>query len=193
MTDWSGPAVDGLLVPMSKIRAWRAFALKNPWQGNQLLTDRRYVIDTTAITEPGRDTRVLLSLDVGYHSSGWWKNSDYEQCLHLSVSHPLVDRPKLYLAKADIGSPEHVGMDLETPTDDEVRSWGDVVFGQWNRWTWLEPAASPLDPYRSPNVVHLRLYLDERLQPILPVGEPYGLNAPPWSEKVIGSIGGDVR
>lgn len=30
----------------------------------------------------------ILTRDVGYHTSGWWKNPEYERCYHLSVSFP---------------------------------------------------------------------------------------------------------
>lgn len=192
-SSFDGPDVPGLPVPAGSVRAWREWALRNPWPGNEPILDARHVLDTSAITEPGRPTRVLLSLDVGYHASGWWKNEEYERCLHVSVSHPRPDRPKLWTPKHELGDAGGVGMDLETPTDDEVRSWGDAIFGLANRWTWLEPAASVFDPYRRPNVVHLRLFLTLELEPTKPVGEPYGLTSAPWSEKVRGSIGGDVR
>lgn len=31
---------------------------------------------------------VIFTRDVGYHTSGWWKNPDYERCYHLSISFP---------------------------------------------------------------------------------------------------------
>ena len=34
------------------------------------------------------DCIIILTRDVGYHSSGWWKNPDYERCYHLSISFP---------------------------------------------------------------------------------------------------------
>lgn len=63
-------------VPRSVISAMVSHARAHPWPGNRPLTCPRHVLDTTAITEPGRPTRLLLSLDVGYHNSGWFANSD---------------------------------------------------------------------------------------------------------------------
>ena len=42
------------------------------------------------------DCIIILTRDVGYHSSGWWKNPDYERCYHLSISFPSgLNRKKL--------------------------------------------------------------------------------------------------
>ncbi len=188
---------DDLTCPLSRsgVARWKRHAMAHPWPGDQPLMDRRHCVDTTAITEPGRLTRVLLSLDVGYHASGWFANSDYERCLHLSVSHPHPERRKLYLPNDIRGA--HVGMDLECPTDDEVRAWGLVLFREHATKAWFEPAVGPGDPYRSPNVAHLRLYLDQRDEPIIPQAEVYTLRpfADGSSPKRIteGRAGADVR
>ena len=82
-------------------------------------------------------------------------------------------------------------------TDDEVRAWGLTLFRRYATWAWFEPAAGPEDPYRAPNVVHLRLYVDKRNKPFLPRGEVYHLR--PWDDgtsppKIVeGRAGGDVR
>ncbi len=44
-----------------QIRAWKRHAFKHPWPGNRLLDDPRHVVDTTAILEPGRHVRLMLS------------------------------------------------------------------------------------------------------------------------------------
>lgn len=31
-------------------------------------------------------TMLLFTRDIGHHTSGWWKNPDYERCYHLSLS-----------------------------------------------------------------------------------------------------------
>jgi hypothetical protein len=186
-------------VPRHVIRAMLAHARAHPWPGNRPLDCPRHFLDTTAITEPGRKTRVLLSLDVGYHNSGWFANSDYESCLHLSVSYPRPEVPKAYRARPELGQPDdYVGMDLETPADDEVRAWGLVFYGPEHApKAWFEPAASVFDPYRMPNVVHLRLFLDKGGRPFIPRGEPYKIR--PWADgsspkKITeGRLGADVR
>jgi hypothetical protein len=174
-------------------------AKAHPWPGNVPLDCPRHKIDTTSITEPGRPVRVLVSLDVGYHNSGWFANSDYESCLHLSVSYPRPHLAKLYPARPGTGlHTPRVGMDLETASDEEVRAWGLVFFGPEHApKAWFEPAASVFDPYRSPNVVHLRLFLDKAGRPFIPSGEPYTIR--PWADgssprKITeGRLGADVR
>jgi hypothetical protein len=178
------------------IRTMVRRAFNNPWKGNQPLLDKRHVLDTTAILEPGRPTRILCTFDYNYHGSGWFKNSEFEQCLHVSVSHPHWDRSRVHVDKtgqlgAGAGA-RYAGYDLETPTEEECWEWGKAFFGEHAPKAWIEPAASVLDLYRSPNIVHLRLYYDEHLEPFMPTAEPYAV-VKPWSEKVLGSIGGDVR
>lgn len=191
---------DDLTCPLTRYQVRRLVehAHAHPWRGNEPLTCPGHVADTTAITEPGRPVRLLLSLDYGYHQSGWFANSDYERCLHLSVSFPRPDRPKLWLPRPEIG--HHipiVGQDLEAPEDAEVRAWGRVVFREHAPMSWLEPPVGPGDPYRSPGVAHLRLYLDQTGRPFIPTGEVYDLR--PFSdgtspEKVTdGRLGADVR
>ena len=93
---------------------------------------------------------------------------------------------------------DYVGMDLETPSDDEVRAWGLVFYGPEHApKAWFEPAASIFDPYRMPNVVHLRLFLDKGGRPFIPRGEVYKLR--PFTDgsspkKITeGRAGADVR
>jgi hypothetical protein len=73
-----------------------------------------------------------------------------------------------------------VGYQLETVSDDEARAWGRVVYRKDASMAWFEPAASIFDPYRAPNVVHLRLFYDRTMQPFMPEGEPYTLK--PWDD-----------
>lgn len=164
-----------------QIRAWRRHAFAHPWRGDRLLTDPRHLVDTTAITEPGRPVRLMLSFDVGYHASGWFRNSDWERNLHLSLSHPRPELPALWTpGKPEIGVGPGPSMQLETVGDAEARAWGRAVFGADAPKAWFEPAASPLDPHRAPNVVHLRLFYDPGMRPFIPRGEPYALR--PWAD-----------
>lgn len=167
-------------LPPSKLRAWKHFAMTHPWRGNVPLADRRHFVDTTAMLEPGRPIRLALSFDVGYHGSGWFANSEWEQNLHLSMSHPRQDRRIVIPSKINGVSLGQRGMDLETVSDEEARAWGRVVFGEHASKVWFEPAAPVFDAYRSPNVVHLRLFYDEHRQPFMPEGEPYTLK--PWAD-----------
>lgn len=190
---------DDLVCPVLEVVVRRMIrhAFKHPWPGDRRLTCPAHKLDTTAILERGQNTRILLSVDYDYHGSGWFANSDYERCLHLSLSHPRPEIPRVYHRDLDGKPGRHMGMDLETPTDDEARAWGRVFFRQHATKAWFEPAVGPNDPYRSPSVVHLRLYLDKRGQPMIPRGEVYHLR--PFADgssplKITeGRLGGDVR
>ena len=195
------PGRDDLTCPLpaSLIQMTLRHARAHPWRGNEPLTCPMHRLDTTTITEPGRLARVLVSQDFGYHDSGWFANSDYESCLHISVSYPRPEVPKACLARPELGQHrDYVGMDLETPGDDEVRAWGLVFFGTEHApKSWFEPAASVFDPYRMPNVVHLRLFLNQAGHPFIPRGEPYTIrpfadgSSPPKITE--GRLGADVR
>lgn len=168
------------------------------WRGDRALTCPLHRLDTTSITEPGRPVRLLISVDIGYHQSGWFANSDWEKCLHISLSHPRPDRPRLYLpGRETLHTIPVLGHDLETPEDREIRAWGRVFFRAHAPMSWLEPAVGPGDPYRSPGVAHLRLYLNQQGEPFIPKGEPYTLR--PFAdgtspERITdGRLGADVR
>jgi hypothetical protein len=171
-------------------------AFAHPWRGNEPLLCPHHLLDTTAITEPDRPLRLLFSLDFGYHQSGWFANADYERCLHLSISHPRPDLPRVYRAGVGNLTEDRVGIDLEAHTEDEIRAWGRVFFGEHHTIARYEPPVGPLDPYRSPGVSHLRLHLDTTGNPIIPRGEPYTLNVEPGltpSKIADGRAGADVR
>ena len=93
--------------------------------------------------------------------------------------------------------PARPGISSETPSDDEARLWGYVFFGQHAPKSLFEPAASVFDPYRSPNVVHLRLWLDQAGAPIVPQGEVYDLRPFPDGSSPAkithGRLGADVK
>lgn len=93
------------------------------------------------------DCIIILTRDVGYHSSGWWKNPDYERCYHLSISFPSgLNRKKL----------EYI---LEK------------LFGNNRRLLWCEAPYS--EQGKQNEVYHYRLFCDENWQPIMPRGEVY--------------------
>lgn len=93
------------------------------------------------------DCICILTRDEGYHSSGWWKNPDYERCWHLSISFPGgMNWRKL----------EHVLLKL---------------FGNKHRMLWCEPPYSEIG--KRNGVYHYRLFCDEHWQAIMPRGEVY--------------------
>lgn len=157
--------------------------------------NRPLVFDCEALTEPGRPVSLVLSYDVGHHACGWWANADYDRCYHLSITHPASGTERVK-APAVQGGGWVYRRKLETPTDAEVWAWAVEAWGEQNaRLTWTEPACAPGDPYRLPNVVHVRLFVDEHGQPFMPLGEVYTLRPTRQSPaKIIdGRLGADVR
>lgn len=174
----------------------RTHAFQHPWRGDTPLTCPLHAIQTTAVTEPGRPTQVRCSFDTHYHGSGWFKNSDYEQCLHVSVSHVDRGMTEVRHIPPDLGGGTVMAPKLETPSTTEVWAWARAFFGEDAPKAWLEPAASVLDPYRMPNIVHVRLYYDMAMRPFMPEGEVYDLKplAGVSPEKITeGAAGGDVK
>jgi hypothetical protein len=100
-------------------------------------------------------TIILFTRDVGMHSSGWWKNPDYERCLHLSLSFrdPATGKPR---AKD------------QALTDE----WLELFYGPLQRLMWTEP---PFYPEGKRNDVwHYRVFYSPGwVAPILPRGEVY--------------------
>lgn len=97
----------------------------------------------------------IFTRDVGYHSSGWWKNPDYERCYHLSLS--FFDPESRQARPRDKGL---TAMVL------------DGLFARDKRLIWCEP------PYtaegKRDDVWHYRLFCDKAWTPIKPRGEVYG-------------------
>lgn len=90
---------------------------------------------------------VIFTRDVGYHSSGWWRNPDYERCWHLSISFP-GGKDKSILNKII-----------------------DGLFGAYKNLIWVEPPYSEVG--KKNDVWHYRLFCDGLWQPIKPRGEVY--------------------
>lgn len=141
-------------------RAWAG----GPYRGSTGQRDMAYLMSCShmdALTQ----TRLFFTRDEGHHTSGWWKNPDYERCLHLSISpapHP-------------------------TPPDDAVdfskavqSAWARAFFAENIRWVWAEPPYSAQG--KASEVWHFRLFTDPSWRPMLPRGEVYGreLTAVGW-------------
>lgn len=99
-------------------------------------------------------TMLIFTRDAGMHSSGWWKNPDYERCWHLSLSfHDPITGEK---------GPK------DTKLTDE---WLDAFYGDDQRYLWAEPPYSPQG--KRADVWHYRVFCDPSWSPILPRGEVY--------------------
>lgn len=101
---------------------------------------------------PEHQANIIYTRDVGHHSGGWWKNPDYERCLHLSLSYrdqrgslPHDRRQSAIIARAFF-------------VDDVRLAWIEAPYS-------AEGKAS--------DVWHYRVFCDPSWAPILPRGEVY--------------------
>jgi len=95
----------------------------------------------------GSGARIIFTKEVGYHTSGWWKNPDYERCYHLSLS---------FLGGTDRGTSRKILAGL---------------FHDYEHLIWAEPPYYPEG--KEHDVWHYRLFCDEHWNPIKPRGEVY--------------------
>lgn len=98
-------------------------------------------------------TLIIFTRDEGMHSSGWFKNPDYDKCLHLSLSFadPVTHQRR--------------------PFDEKLAdAWVDAFFPNDKKLVWMESAKMPT---ARAIVTHYRVFCDENWQPILPRGEVY--------------------
>lgn len=119
--------------------------------------------------------RLLFTRDVWMHNCGWWKNPDYEQCEHLSLS--FVD--------AETREPSQQVRAL-------AKVWCDAFFGDYTRLLWAEP------PYSSEgkraDVYHYRLFMHSDWKtPLLPRGEVYTREFTDAGWKSFGELHGGVN
>jgi hypothetical protein len=156
--------IDALYGPA--LRRLKRNALRFPWDGRGAPPDRQR-IPIFLPEEPDRILSVLLTFDVGYHNCGWWRNSLYDRCWHLSTT--ILKRGVRVLEAA-----------LETPELWEVQGLARAAFGDDVRVGWVEPPASSFDLHRtapqSRHVYHVRIFVDPKTgQAIQPTGEVYDL------------------
>jgi hypothetical protein len=122
-------------------KRFRFAASMFPWNGKDSLPEKcSWLLEAYPAT-------VVYTKDTGYHSSGWWKNPDYERCWHLSISFRGGNEKKA----------------LNTIIDN--------LFGEFKKWIWVEPPYS--DDGKKMEVWHYRLFCNEHWQPIKPRGEVY--------------------
>lgn len=113
---------------------------------------------------------LIFTRDQFYHSSGWWKNPDYERCWHLSLSF----------------------FDLETrepaPHDQKVAmQWLDAFYGDDKRFVWAEPPVYQ----KQFDVWHYRVFCDSAWQSMLPRKEVYTKEFTPKGWKSYSDLKGD--
>lgn len=105
-------------------------------------------------TDYGTGSIILFTRDIGHHSSGWWKNPDYERCWHLSLS---------FFAPFSLERlPKNSGL---------TEKWLGLLFGDNKKLLWCEPPHTPQG--KKIDVWHYRLFADSKWQAIKPRGEVY--------------------
>lgn len=137
--------------PMLVIHARRVAALMD-FDGRQTMSAARHIHRCTHYHRPTGAT-ILYTRDTGHHTSGWWKNPDYDRCLHLSLSFDG-------------------GFDRRM-----AKRWAEAFFAGDTSLLWLEPPYSPEGKMRE--VWHYRLFCDAGWQPIQPRGEVYSTDWTP--------------
>jgi hypothetical protein len=108
---------------------------------------------------------ILFTRDTGYHSSGWWKNPDYERCYHLSLSFQ--------------------GERKRNITEKIVKG----LFGDNQKLLWIEPPYSKIGKQKE--VWHYRLFCDALWNPIKPRGEVYNTEFTEKGWKSFSEVHGD--
>jgi hypothetical protein len=119
----------------------------------------------------GLGVAMIFTRDTGHHTSGWWKNPDYERCWHLSLSF----------------------FDLCTYEPEQYRSElassiAHLFFGDDIRYAWVEPPYT--DEGKLRGVHHYRVFADEGWQALMPRGEVYGRDSTPSTWKSFSEIHG---
>jgi len=140
------------LVNFAKVRSLRGIYDGRMNERNRQLIDHcthKYSDDAR-----GLGAIVIYSRDAGHHSSGWWKNPDYERCLHLSLS---IRDPR-------------TGAQL--PRDIKFfETIAQAFFGGDARKAWLEGPHSAEG--KRADCWHYRIFCDLGWNPILPRHEVY--------------------
>jgi hypothetical protein len=140
------------LVPFARRRAMRG------------LYDGRMTEQTAALTKvcshhywqspTDRAAFIIFTRDIGHHTSGWWKNPDYERCWHLSLSQR---DPQTWRA-----APHEAAF---------FQRLAEAFYAGDARKTWCEGPYSPEG--KAMGVWHYRLFCNEGWEPIVPRGEVY--------------------
>jgi hypothetical protein len=98
---------------------------------------------------------LIFTRDTGHHTSGWFKNPQFERCLHLSLS---------FREPSDWRQPRDFDKAL-------AAEWCEIFFADDRRYIWAESPKTPDGKVLQVN--HYRVFTDEYWQPMIPRGEVY--------------------
>ncbi len=99
------------------------------------------------------EATMFFTRDTGHHTSGWWKNPDYERCYHLSIS---------FVDKFGNSKPHN---------SKKAAKLIKLIYGNNQKLLWCEPPYSEYGVEKE--VWHYRLFADEAWKPMKPTGEVY--------------------
>lgn len=137
----------------------KLLAASKPWTGRTQVPQSQRIW-VPSVTDRDLMISMLYSLDTGTHNSGWWKNSDYNTCKHLSIVAMTKDS-------------------FHNVPSIDLAAWARVWFGEDFRKAWNEPPADHFDKYRdapaSAYTNHVRVFIDQNGESIIPEGEVYSL------------------
>jgi hypothetical protein len=117
----------------------------------------------------------IFTLDIGAHTSGWWKNPDYEACWHLSISYADLE-------SGDLAPQNH------------KLSWKIVraFYESHYKLVWSEPPYSKEG--KAVDVWHYRLFIDKAtLLPLFPRGEVYSRELTEAGWKSFSEVRADIQ
>lgn len=167
-------AILRLAAPSADLVAWAKLrASKMVFDGRDSPAAHRYLLDCKHYHGPTQCS-VLFTRDTGHHTSGWWKNPDYERCYHLSISFVGFEGGRAY----------HLPFDIRM-----AEKWAKAFYGDEVKNLWIEPPYTEIG--KEQGVYHYRLFCDEAWQPIKPRGEVYSTDWTPADWKSFSDIHGD--
>ncbi len=147
----------------------RLAAAAGSYDGRNTPWARAYIARCTWQHGPTQ-ANLIFTRDIGMHTSGWWKNPDYERCFHLSVSFVGLE----------------AGREFPLPQNHKsARRWCEAMFGSNVKLLWIEPPFT--DRGKTRDVWHYRLFCDAAWLPVKPRGEVYSRDWTPadwksWSD-----------
>lgn len=142
---------DSNLAEIANNMIW--LASRGAFNGELTPRNQAYINSCTHIAY---GTKLIFTRDTGHHSSGWFKNPDYERCLHLSLS----------------PAPRHLWTPSTPDLDAKLKKrWLRVFFGDALRHAWFESAKT--SEGKSLAVEHWRVFCDPAWRPITPRKEVY--------------------
>ena len=146
----------------SVMRQMKNAARKGEFDGRLTNTGRAYM-NRCGRADVVTCTKLIFTRDTGHHTSGWFKNPDYERCLHLSMSPIPMSGGIVGLD----GMPLTVG-ELDKKTE---QRWVKAFYRDCLELVWAESPKSAVGKQAS--VWHWRVFCDEHWEPILPRDEVY--------------------